>query len=178
LAIFRNRLPSGQDAFLVLVACSFPIFVWSAVQFLQELPAFIIREGTWNIIGLVAYTQMFALRESLVVSFFFFLLGALLPARFFRDKIVPLTAGMVFTAAFWFAFMLYNIDIIGEKRWLQLAVWASSLAVAQAAVYIGVLRRQRLAAAVRAAVERLGVLTAIYLATGIIGFVIVVIRNL
>jgi hypothetical protein len=85
---------------------------------------------------------------------------------------------MVFTAAFWFAFMLYNIDIIGEKRWLQLAVWASSLAVAQAAVYIGVLRRQRLAAAVRAAVERLGVLTAIYLATGIIGFVIVVIRNL
>ena len=103
MATFRNRFPSRRDTLLVLTACAFPIHLWSILSVLRLIPSWAQHNSTWDIIGIVAYTQVFALFETLLLLVCLLLIGAILPARWFRARFVASSGLIVWVAASWTA---------------------------------------------------------------------------
>jgi hypothetical protein len=67
LATFRERFSSRREVSLLFAACVFPIHVWSILRLLSEVPAWMFRTNTWELIGAVAYAHAIALLESTMV---------------------------------------------------------------------------------------------------------------
>ena len=84
LATFRRLLPSWRDLQLVFAAIALPVFAWSIVNVLREMPSWVLRLRTWDLVGVIAYMQAFARFETLVVLLAMILLAVMLPGRLNR----------------------------------------------------------------------------------------------
>lgn len=178
MAKIKARLPSKKDALTVLMVCAFPIYVWSIIYTFVEIPAWIIRSNTWDLIGLIAYTQAFALFESLSIWCIFLLIGFILPAKFFRDRIVAFSAIIVFTTTVWFIIAHFNSELISDMPGKQLLFWLFIFGLSVIGMYILVFRFAKLGRIINTICERLSVLSTLYLLIGALSLIIVFIRNI
>ena len=178
MASLRARYIPIREIILVLAACIFPIYVWSIIQRLREVPAWILRTTAWELVGVIAYTQAFALLESLVVLTILIFLGMILPARFFRDKFVPLSSMIVFLTAMWAVFAHFNDGYIRLWTIKQFIPWFGVYVLSIGLGYLVVQRDERLAGSIRALVEKIMVLSYIYVIVGIISVFVIIIRNI
>jgi hypothetical protein len=178
LAIFRSRLPSKQAIFYALVACVFIVQVWSIIAVLRAIPSWILYMNIGELIGTFAYTQAFALVESLLVLTGLLVLAFILPGKLFKDRFVAQGSLVVFLAAIWaIVSHIYgqNLGIWSSRRFLM---W-SALLVLLAVVASGfVYRFKGLQRLLEAIVERLSVLSTIYMVVDIISILIVLSRVL
>lgn len=178
LAILRRKFPARQDVFSVFASCVFLVYSWSILWFLQKLPSWLQYLNPWDNISIFAYTQAFALLESVVILFVLVVLSILLPVRFFRDRFAAQGSVMVFVAACW-AVLLRAFDL-GLRSWglneflLGLALSPVPIGASCALVHCS----DRLARAIEAFAERLTVLLYIYVPLGLLSLVLVVARNI
>ena len=131
----------------------------------------------WELVSVIAYTQTFALLESLFVLFCLLFLGAILPAQFFRKKFVALGSMVVFVTAAWAMIAQYNSEktsLWGARDFLP---WLVLYMVSVAVPYLLIRRYERLEEAITSFVGRLTVLSFIYVSMGILSVIIVVLRN-
>jgi hypothetical protein len=57
-----DRLPDKNDAWLVFSACIFAIHMWSTIVFLYNFPSLIPKASIWQIISVLGFALVFALR--------------------------------------------------------------------------------------------------------------------
>ena len=178
MVIFKKKNISNNDILLVFAACVFPIHLWSIINLLQVVPAWILRATVWELAGVVAYTQIFALTESALVFSVLLLLGLVLPYRLYAHKFVALSTALIILNSAWFIFIQYTYDAIrtwNAPRFLFLiAVYLLSLAL----TYWLVWRSNKLEMVIEAAIKRVAVLSFVYVALSVFSFFIVVVRNL
>ena len=62
----RNRIPDIKDLVYVFLACVFPIHLWALIQFLREIPSYILWVDWFEIYSIFSYTQAIALVESII----------------------------------------------------------------------------------------------------------------
>lgn len=86
MEILKNRFPSKNDILLVFTICVLPNHIWSIVNTLRDVPAWIIKMSLWEVIGVISYIQTMVLIESIVFFIGLVSLAIMLPARFFREK--------------------------------------------------------------------------------------------
>lgn len=173
-----RRLPSRQDTFHVLGACVIPVFLWSLLSFLNEVPGFALRLSLWDVIGMASYILAAALVESVLLLLPLLVISALLPARFFRNHFLAFGSAIAVITSLWIMYANYHtldFSTWGVSEWLiGLALYLGSIAIALALM----LRWKHVEEIVGSVVQRVSTLSTVYIAIGLMGILIVLIRNI
>jgi len=131
----------------------------------------------WDILSIFAYTQMYALLESLFVLLLLIILAVILPPRVFRDSFVAQGSMLLFITAFWV--------ILFQSIWFNVVEWAAAkllswFALSLLTILIScflVHRSKRLKRVLAALADRISVFLHLYVPLGTLGLVIVIARN-
>ena len=166
-----------QELILVFSACAFPIYVWSIINVLQEVPAWILRLTVWDLVGIIAYTQVIALIETALVFLVLVFLGVILPARLFRDRFVAQASMVVLLSSAWVIFSHYN-NIVNPDRVRQLVFWVAVYLVLIGIFYVLIQRYKKLEEIIYSFANRLTVLSSVYIIVGFLSVIIVIVRNI
>jgi hypothetical protein len=134
--------------------------------------------SSWELVGAIAYTQAFALLESLLVLLCLLAFGAILPARLLRERFATVGSMLVFLTAAWAMLAQYNsneLGLWGPKDYLP---WLALYLVSIAGPYLLIRSHKRMEGAIASLVERLTVLSAFYVIVGLLSILFVVSRNI
>jgi len=136
-----------------------------------------LRLSIWDLIGVMAYSQMFTLLETVLVFLALVLLAFVLPKAWFRRKFVALSGAFVLLTSVWLAFLHYNDHIIENRQLVRALIWGVSLALLIVASVVLIHRSERFEKTLNLFIERLAVLSFIYLLVDGISVILVIIRN-
>jgi hypothetical protein len=176
LAIFRKRSISLQDIGLVFAACIIPIHLWAILNLLHELPAWFIRLSLGELAGVIAYTQSFALLESLLVLACLLILGLLIPSQWIANRFVVLSSLLIFIVSLWSVVVQYNYDLIRTWGLRQFLPWMILFLISMAAPFF-VIRVEKSSMLIKTIVKRLAVLSVLYVIVDVVSVIVVVLRN-
>ena len=144
------------------------------------MPAWLFYVNSWDLIGMFAYTQIFALLEGAVILLILILLGAILPVRFFRDRFVAqgsmavlLTSGWAIAAQF---ANQYQIVVVWTPKTFFL--WSVLDLISVGVSWVLIHRYKRLEEAINSFIERLTVLLYVYIPITFLSVIIVTLRNI
>lgn len=174
----KSRFASREQLILLFAACVFIIHVWAIISVLREVPAWVLRLNYWDLIGVIAYTQLYALAESIVVFLVLIIIAAILPAKLFRDKLVALGTMVVLITSIWFVFAHYYDHVIrlwGIKQFLLILLpFFATILVP----YLLIQRYQKIADIIVNIAGRIAILSIVYVLISVISIVIIFIRNI
>jgi hypothetical protein len=179
LATSERRLPKKDNIVPVFSSIVFLVFGWSILWFLRDLPMWLLYLSSWDILGLFAYAQAFALLESLFILLLIIILAALLPAKWFRLQFVAQGTTAIFAIAAWTTlFQLIFEELMIYWAPSQFFLWLGLALVSTIIAGILVRRSRRITRAVEALADRLTVFLYLYLPLGTIGLLVVMARNI
>jgi len=180
LNFFRKRLPERSEVYTVLGFVVFMVFGWSMRGFFYEVPSFILYFRAGQIFATFSYMMSFALLESLLVTLGLGLLSLLLPVAWFRHGFVYksfITVLVGAIALLWLenTIMAFNnklppIDLLLTAAGIALGAWVVLLLAFH---YIARLQKPLLFIA-----DRVGVMAYLYVPLGLLGLIVILIRNL
>jgi hypothetical protein len=172
-----GRLPSRHDISYAYLAGLFPIQAWALFNSLNEAPAWSLKFNVWDLIGVFSYIEAFVLLESVVVFVPLLVLAALLPARWFRCSFVASCTAIVYVSAGWF--ILAHIHDFTVRDWTlrQFLPWFVAFLFSQGLILVLIRNSRRLESMIVSVVDRVAVLSILYLSMTLVAVFIVLIRN-
>lgn len=144
------------------------------------MPELNLRMSIFQMAGVAAYVLIFALFESLLV--FGLLLGAtlMLPSRIFKDRILLVGSIFIFIASIaTYLIHLYSIWHISQfdrKQWVIL--WAVIAILLMGSIIYWMAHNEKVEQRIRSGIERLSVLSLVYLTADLVGGLLILFRNL
>jgi hypothetical protein len=171
---------SRNEYWQLFLVCVLPIHIWAILVFLRRMPTMLTQLKATEIIGVAAYVLAFALLESL------FLFGVLsLADHFLFRKLLnstPLPVGTIFvflasaTAAVIHLHKDWDIQIVTFSQWSK--IWGA-LGLVSIGLLLGWLKRNPgLKRIIFEGVDRLSLLSMLYLGFDLAGVIVIVLRNL
>lgn len=187
-----TRRYSTQGLWSLFLTCAFPLHVWTIILVFRDVSWVAARTDVWDAVGLGAYALTFAFVESLIVFAVFALLGFFTPNHWAADKRIAFLNMLVLLLSAWGILsqllFLWNVSLPSSAiRYLAHSghplriLYAASLAVVLPSISIPAylfLRSDKLFRFIHGLTERLAPLTMFYLSFDLIGFIIVVLRNI
>lgn len=173
----RQRLPSLQSIYEVFYACVVVVQAWELVNLVYNIPALRLRETTWDLLGIIAIVQAFALFESLLACLALTGLSVLAPSALRRHFPAQATGALLVSAAWAIGVHLSGASMTtwaASRLWSWIALYLAGLGLAAWAIW----RFPRLEGAIRRLLANLGVLAWVYIALGLVSLAIILIRNL
>ena len=174
----RNNQILMQDIWLALVPIILSIHIWSILHVLEELPAWILRLTMWELLGVISYTQVFALFESILTLVPFLVVRLFLPKRWLANYFVPATGLIILVATSW-AIVAHNYEQVlrtwGIREFLP---WFLLVAISMILAVVLVSRSEKVKNILVTLVNRATVLSAFYLFIDCLSLIIVLIRNI
>jgi predicted transporter len=128
--------------------------------------------------GVVAYAQLFALLESVLLAAALITLGLIFPPKWMANKMVAQSTTFVFITSVWFVALQYNYQVVRAFSPVQLLLWVTLYLSSIVFSYFLVRRSERVEAIILSLTKRLAVLAAIYVAFSVFSAVVVVLRNI
>jgi hypothetical protein len=190
LAIFNRYSKSGL--WLLFLTTAFPIHLWTIILVLRDYSWVAERTNAWDAVGVAAYGMMFAFFESVFAFAIVTLVGFALPKQWDEKRRIAFLSLLVFLVALWAIvgqlYFLWNINLPSvlimllagsahPLRWLYAGLFALVSVTVIVPVYLFV-RTENVSSSIYNFVERIAVLSAIYLVFDGIGLGIFLIRNL
>jgi len=174
----RQRLPSRQSTVYVFCACVLVVHAWELYNLIYNVPAIHHRETTWDLLGIIAIVQAFALFESLAIWALLTGLAILLPEGVMRRQFVAQAGGALLVSAGW----AIGVHFTGQpmttwaapKLWLWGGLYLASLAAA----WWGIRRFPRLDRAIQRVTAEASVLAWAYVVLGLAALAMILIRNI
>lgn len=171
---------------------AFPLHVWTLLLAFRDLSWVAERTNAWDAIGVASYGAVFALLESLVVFLVFASLGFLIARPWGQETRLALLSALVLILSSWaiVSQLYFLLDISLPAPIIRLFAQAphplrvlyviATILVAPTVIVPAwwVLRSNKVLRFMRGLIERLSLLTTIYLFFDVVGLVIVIIRNL
>ncbi len=178
-------MPERRDTLQVFGVVLFAIFGWSIRGFLYKVPSFTLYFGLSSNLAVLCYMLSFALLESLLVIGFLLGLSVLLPARVLKDGfaykgflIVLVAAVAMIVFEFWYRVDFFKDMMNGQYYMVQPFIMGSVLSIVVLAGLLWLFHaRPRWQKYLVYAAEQLGIFTYIYVPLGLIGFLVVLVRN-
>lgn len=190
-----KRLTKG-DLFVLFLIVAFPIHAWSIFMILQDFQWVMERTvSIWDGIGYASYSLVFALFESIVIFIIVVLLSMLLPKRWNRHQVLAGMGLTVFTVSFWTIlnqlYFFYNTStlvrslpniFIGLEHPIRVFYLAAGalfiLILASIIIPLFLIHRSKpFLANVTSIMDRLIILSGLYILFDIMGVIVIVIRN-
>jgi hypothetical protein len=182
----QSRIPARRELLEVFNVVLFCVFGWSIRGFLFNLPSFTLYFGLKSNLAILCYMLAFALLETLLVTAFLVIVSALLPARLLREGfaykgfLIVLVASLALILFQGYYSSNFFKDILA-KNYSSIPPFVVgsvvSLVVLFALLWI-FHRWARFQKYLLSFVEQFGVFTYIYVPLGLIGLMVVIIRNL
>jgi hypothetical protein len=176
LTFLRNRIPSRSDVLFLFLIGAFPIHIWAIVNLLHNIPALVLRLSAAELMGVIAYTLVFALFESVLLLIVLIIVSLLLPTAYFKDKIVVRGFILVFLTSLWVIPVLLEWFVLTDHQqgYLLWTVFYFSILIL---LHLWLQKHADLETKISTFAERLAILSSIYVCLDALGVVIVVIRN-
>lgn len=182
--ILRSRFPKFRELSLVFLVAVFPIHFWLMISYLHELPAYLLRLSINEMVGILAYNQLFALIESLVITGGVLLLAVFLPWQWIREQFVVAASLIILISALWMIPVHYSeklITLLAGNIILIIPISLLWSGLYFATIYVLIIMTRRklgFLKGVLAFVDRISVLSAIYLFVDLISLFIIGFRLL
>lgn len=183
--VIRSRLPSRAEVLQVFGVVLFLVFGWSIRGFFYKIPSFTLYFNLTANLAVLCYMMAFALIESALVMAFLLLLSMVLPSQILKRGfayksfiiiLVATAASIVFESWYRVAFfkdMMAGMNYMVAPFLIGIAVSLLLLA----ALFWGFHAWPRLQKYVSFVMEQLSIFTYIYVPLGLLGLVVVLIRN-
>ncbi len=182
----RRRLPSRSDILQVFGVILFAVFGWSIRGFLFKIPSFTLYFGLTANLAVLSYMLAFALLESALVMGMLLALSIALPSPVFREGfaykgfivvLVATVAAIVFES--WYRIDFFKDMMAGMTYPIPPFIIGILVSIAVLALLFWIFhawpRLQRYAVIV---MEQLSIFMYIYVPLGLLGLIVVFIRNL
>lgn len=188
----QNRLYTPESLFKLFMVCAFPLHAWTLLMAFRDFAWVALRTYTWDAIGLVSYSLVFTLLETMAAFLLVLLVGFLVPLRWDLDKRLAMLGTLFLVVASWsIASKIYTafdspvpiwlLDFMRADGHILRILWgiAGMLVIVSAVIPAAVLlKRASATKAVHSVFEKLVVLSSFYVFLDLIGIVIIIIRNL
>jgi hypothetical protein len=172
--------------------CAFPFHVWTLILAFRDLSWLTERTNAWDAISVMSYGMVFAFIESLVAFAVLLLLGFLVPRQWAEDRRVALLSILALILSLWAIVgqLYFLMGLVPSWEIIRMlmntghplrVMYLIALAVVIPSLLIPaylIARSERAPQALNGLVERISLLTMVYLFLDAVGLVIVVIRNL
>jgi hypothetical protein len=185
-ASLRQRLPVRSDVLQVFSIVLFAVFGWSIRGFLYKIPAFTLYFGLSSNLAIFCYMLGFALLESALVMGILLALSVLLPSGFLREGfayksflliLVGTIAAVVFEG--WYRINFFKDIMAGNDYAIPPFVVGVVATIVLLFALLWVFRLwPPLQQYARAVMEQFSIFTYIYVPLGLIGLLVVLLRNL
>ena len=181
-----GRIPARRELREVFDVVLFSVFGWSIRGFLYKIPAFTLYFGLKNNLAILCYMLAFALLESLVVTAVLMVIGTLLPSRFLKEGfaykgfliILVASVALILFQSYYHINFFYNILAADYSFIPPFIVGLVVSAAFLIALFWIFQQRPRFQKYLLSLVEQFGVFTYVYVPLGLIGLIVVIIRNL
>lgn len=173
----KNRLPSRQDLTLTFSGVAFLIHVWAIINMFYIVPAWVLRMNIGQLSGSIAYILAFALFESLLVWGLLVMLAVILPGAWLRENFLAQATSLVLLTAIFSIVVHFNYAFLVTNRIYLLALAITYLPCAATISFL-VRRYRKIETALRGILDRLTVLTALYIFFDFVSLVVIAIRNI
>lgn len=180
-----------QGLWSLFLMCVFPQHLWTLILAFRDMSWLISRTNVWDAIGNISYALIFAFFESLVIFGILVLVGLVTPRQWETNKRIAFLTLLLLITVIWgmVSQLLYLWDI--WLPWPMMTLIAStgrplfmlyiiSLAIVAPTVVLPVfifLRSKKAAPNLLDLMDRLSILSVLYLFFDVIGLVVVIIRN-
>lgn len=169
-----------NEYFILFLLCSLPVHIWAYLSFLEILPVTLLQMSLWNILGVAAYVIDFALLESLFIFGLLFFASLFLPVNLLNLRALHILAILIFATSIvaWLIHLYtkWQIDFINYSNWIILWVLAGSGAFILAISWLR--RNQRNQEFLQSGIERLAMLSMVYISFDFLGVFVILIRNI
>ena len=177
--IFRRSRSKSEYIRLFLIG-AFPVHIWAIVNLLHTFPSLLLEMNTLELVSILAYVLTFALFESLFVFALLFLVTWFFPRKISTSTLLAVSAILVLFGSTGVTLVhlygIWKITVFKFESWVIL--WAAIGMVAASLGIFLVARKPKIEKSILSIVERLSMLSILYVSLDLVGVVIVVIRNL
>jgi hypothetical protein len=175
-----HRTTSRNEYFQLFLVCVLPIHVWAILVFLRRMPTMLTQLNAFEIVGVAAYVLAFALLESLLLFGILYAVERFLFRRFLKLTPLPVGTVCVFlasaTAAMIHLYRDWDIQAISFNLW---SVWWAAVGLMAIGLLLAWLKRnQNAEQVILQGVERLSILSMVYLFFDLVGVVVILVRNI
>jgi hypothetical protein len=176
------RLPTRAEALPVFSIFVFLIYSWALYRMFWYMPSWLEYLSIGSILIIAAYTLGFALIESVVMMGAALFLCLIFPARLFRQQFVAQGSALALALGAGAYLVQRQVSMIYD--WKVWQVYAGIGAVLAAMIILILVtawlfrRFSRLPHLLCAFAERMTIFAVLYIPLGVIGLVVVIIRNL
>ncbi len=180
----HKRAIPREELWRVFIVCTFPVHVWSIIFFLRKVPVYLLRMNLFGIISIFAYVQVFALLESLFIFSILVILGMILPVDKLRDQFAERCTLIVLITALWsiplhFAPQIVQRLSLGLYSFIfSIWLWVITYLVVMGLAFYLLHRNPIFKARISAFIERLSILSYLYLTADLFCILLVLYRNL
>jgi hypothetical protein len=178
LGIFRRRFPNRQEIFKAFAVCVFLVQIWSIYNVWHAVPSWVLAMDAWTLVGTIAYTQAFALFESLLVMILMVLMAVILPGKWYRERFVAQSSIAIILAAAASVLAHFYGQDWGMWNTRGFLTWLGILFCLIVVAFLLVYRFKGLQRGLEALADRLIILSSVYIAIGLVSLVLVLIRNI
>lgn len=162
-----------QDALPLFLMTAFPIHLWSYFNFMREFPAWLARLSTADLIATIGFSQMMPLIESAIVFVLLLIVAVFLSRWLETDRRLAVLFSALLISSAWAVVFHVIVDSIRHWRLEFLALGLVYLATLGLPIWL-IVRSKRVAAGVNDALERLNVLSAVYIAVDMLCLLVVI----
>jgi hypothetical protein len=176
------RLPPKKEVWIVLLSIIFPVHFWAMIVFLRELPSYLFRMKIWDILGVLAYTQLIALVDSLLLLMTMLILAFLLPRKWFlahfsaQALVLAYTLILIILPLHILDLLPENLAFIGTPAFI--IIWAVVLSMICLVLSVKIIHSEKVENACHAFQDKISVVSLVYLAISLTGLLIIIGRNL
>lgn len=174
---WKKHLLSRREAILIFTAVLLPVQFWMLYNVLLAVPSYVLRLSVWDLVGFIAYTQAFALFESLL---FFTILAAVIwlaPLTWRSERLLAGLGTSIFIISFWSILIHLGYEEVIQWGARQLGIWLMIILSTGLLFIWLVTSKPRLTGAVISFLDRASVLAALYLVIDVFCLIIVGLRN-
>ncbi len=177
-----NKLPNRRQLFPVFSLIVFIVYSWMFYRFFYQVPSWLYYMNAGNVLIVLAYILSYSLFESLVILACILVPCMIFPASFFKDKFVAQGSAQVLLISVISYQLRKNIQLFPKlDQWILLLIPVALLLVVIVSIVVFSLimdRFQILPRLLNALAERITVFAYLYVPLGVIGTVVVLLRNL
>ncbi len=185
LEVIGKRLPVRAEILSILNVVLFVLFGWSIRGFLFEIPAFLLYLGLGDITAILFYMMAFALLESVILTGGLVILSMVLPSNWLKTGfaykgfliILISTIGLILFQGYYkigfFQYLIKNDYSVFQPVFAGLIISVLGLN----GLFWIFRKRPRLQNYLSKFIEQFGVFGYIYVPLGVIGILLVFVRN-
>jgi hypothetical protein len=179
------------EYFKLFLVCAFPLHLWTILMVLRDVNWVAERTNYWDAVGFSGYAMLYTLAESILLFGFVLLLSLLIPRQWTKTLRFTILSLVAFALAGWSIMeqlilivlwtplrrLAVRLPFLNSATWVPLLIISAIVASTLVVPLILLRRNQNLQTGLYSILDRLTLLSSLYLVLDAVALVLVIVRN-